>query len=246
MGYINVTKKGLSPDVGGIHDVLNFNDILSEKVYSDAVYFTPYTIYNPYGYNYLTIDDNNIASGFNGYQYPQILDTFSISSSDTCEMQYHIKTGNSVSGYQRIQGTPDDMSCGFGIVLKNGSIQLWLGYGMYWNINDGDGNMPSGTYFNPNTEYWIRCGYDGSKYYIRLSSNGETYTEIWSLISSDIFVSYQPYGIGGGSGNYPFEGSIYLDDCYIKKNGTIWWSGEKTLVTPEIDYYEYNPLEGGE
>lgn len=74
--------------------------------------------------------------------------------------------------------------------------------------------------------YWIKFQFDGEKYIVSLSSDGHIYEDIIQL---DYGVMYQDsnsklqFGGVNRSSNHYFEGSIDLNETYIKIGGQIWW-----------------------
>lgn len=92
-----------------------------------------------------------------------------------------------------------------------------------------------GYYFNfeNNQKYWIILSYDGNGHYdCKVSTDGITYTSKGIKNASGITVNKTiQYGYSS-SGTY-LRGNIYLEDCYIKKNGSkIWYGAGEVIVAP--------------
>ena len=101
-----------------------------------------------------------------------------------------------------------------------------------------DNNYSTGvTLLSVNTEYYVRFGYDGTKYYIKLSTTGsftgEETTEI-EYTAENINVNLTNLlRIGYHSdGRYTYStttGWIDIEETWIKINGEYWWKGVETL-----------------
>ncbi len=79
----------------------------------------------------------------------------------------------------------------------------------------------------PGENYWTTFRFDGEKYVVSLSEDGQTFEDI---IQIDYGVMYQSDTISklqfGGinrSNNHYFEGSIDLKETYIKIGEQVWW-----------------------
>lgn len=79
----------------------------------------------------------------------------------------------------------------------------------------------------PGETYWTKFKFDGEKYVVSLSADGQTFEDI---IRIDYGVMYQAdsasklqFGGINRSNNHYFEGSIDLKETYIKIGDEIWW-----------------------
>lgn len=81
-----------------------------------------------------------------------------------------------------------------------------------------------------NTTYWLKLQTSGTSKTFSYSTNGSTYTQVASFSDSTVSTSANyPYRLGNHSVHYllgrAFTGSINLNECYIKVNGSLVWSG---------------------
>lgn len=75
--------------------------------------------------------------------------------------------------------------------------------------------------------YWTRFSFDGEKYIVSLSSDGQIYEDIiqidYGVMYQDASKSKLQFGGINRSSNHYFEGSIDLKETYIKVGGATWW-----------------------
>jgi hypothetical protein len=81
-----------------------------------------------------------------------------------------------------------------------------------------------------NTTYWLKIQTSGTSKTYSYSTNGSTYTQVASFSDSTVSTSANyPYRLGNHSSHSllgrAFAGSINLNECYIKVNGSLVWSG---------------------
>lgn len=114
------------------------------------------------------------------------------------------------------------------LVRSNGLLLYWL-----WNrkldfflrnTNNIQQELEGTTLLVDNTDYWIKMKYDGSKMYLFLSTDGINYT---LENSADIEVISKQYDTNiGVQGANIFNGSIDLNNTYIKINNKLWFNGQ--------------------
>lgn len=161
-----------------------------------------------------TIDNKGVVSGFSTSDYLSSGITFN--PTGKWEQMWKFTT-STLSGYQRITGTPTDMKGGSNIVITGRKIQVWItSNNSSWDIANGDSTAYSSDILSPNTTYWVKFTFDLEKYVVSYSTDGKTFTDIITVNNSNICKSIQPLSIGCGSGNYPFRGSIDLLNSYIQ------------------------------
>ena len=200
------------------------------------------------------IINNGIASGFSSANYLKITDSFDVSTAQSWEVVYKIKTGTDITTGQSMCGhTGSSNYDPFTIDVNSSRFQLGL-------CNTSSTNLlkdAKGTYtVLANTTYWLKLTFDGSRYALSYSSNGvdfiedvtlESTTKIWT---SDLVLGRQQ----GASSEFPFLGSIDLNESYIKINGEVWWTGmveggikplrSYILKRRETKYYKEVVVEG--
>lgn len=83
--------------------------------------------------------------------------------------------------------------------------------------------------FEPENTYYVKFGWDGSEYYIDVSTDGNTWTREASEIDSTpcyYTASYKRIGLGRmypNSNEYFSSGYIILPECYVKINNVKVW-----------------------
>lgn len=121
------------------------------------------------------------------------------------------------------------VQCGFEIV--NNARVIWFGF----SNNNGSSWTHSVFAYDYEIEYekwyWLRCVFNGEKYIVSISTDGEVFEEIIIINYNGQF--YQPENnnsfMFGGSRNSSaniFDGSIDLKETYIKIEEEIWWGKE--------------------
>lgn len=78
-----------------------------------------------------------------------------------------------------------------------------------------------------NTTYWVRGVWDGTEMQLFYSTDGTTYTRTYSTGQEQVLLAsvywVEQIAIGLDTGINPFPGSIYLEDCSIEINGSVYW-----------------------
>ena len=202
--------------------------------------------------------NNGVVSGFSSANYLKITDSFDVSVAQSWEIVYKIKTGSNITNGQSVCGhTGSSNYDPFTIDINSSKFQLGLCKSSSSNLLKDQ----KGTYtVLVDTTYWLKLTFDGSKYALSYSLDGvdfiedvvlESTTKIWT---SNLVLGRQQ----GDASEYPFLGSIDLNECYIKINGELWWTGMveggikpvqsyvlkrketkyyKEIVTEKIDWY---------
>lgn len=86
--------------------------------------------------------------------------------------------------------------------------------------------LTGSTTLSSRTKYYVMVTYNGSDYVLSLSTDGITYNQEATAVAQFV-PGYSNYGyiIGTYSPYAPTVFEVYLDGCYIKKNGVIIWQG---------------------
>lgn len=169
--------------------------------------------------------DNGVVSGFSSANYLKITDSFDVSAAQSWEVVYKIKTGTNITTGQSMCGhTGSSNYDPFTIDINSSKFQLGLCKSSSSNLLKDQ----KGTYtVLVDTTYWLKLTFDGSKYALSYSLDGvdfiedvvfESTTKIWT---SNLVLGRQQ----GDASEYQFLGSIDLNECYIKINGELWWTG---------------------
>ena len=168
--------------------------------------------------------DNGVVSGFSAANYLKITDSFDVSAAQSWEVVYKIKTGTSLNAQSMCGHTGSSNYDPFTIDINSSNFTFSLcGSSSSFLVQDKKGTYTVLT----NTTYWLKLTFEGSKYVLSYSLDGvefiedivfESTTKIWT---SNLVLGRQQ----GDASEYPFLGSIDLNECYIKINGELWWTG---------------------
>ena len=90
-----------------------------------------------------------------------------------------------------------------------------------------------------NTPIWLKAGWTGTRYYLKESSDGITYTETGGFDSTTVTKSSTTFFFGcyqwGGSNWWgSFNGSIDLSETSFVNDGVTIWTPYTTLDKPAI------------
>ena len=114
-----------------------------------------------------------------------------------------------------------------------------------WNIVEGGVVSYA---WSANTDYWVSFEFTGSKYVVSVSTDGEYYTQIYSLDSTaKVSSDWLQLGISDVIAS-PFLGSIDLSQTYVELDGVIAWSASRpnpsykqTMVDFSKEGAEFHP-----
>ena len=144
------------------------------------------------------------APGQNAYE---IVAKFNFNNASTEQMIYYFGDYNANFGTLSLR-------------VDQGNIYVFFGQNSnpYWDIR---GN----TTLQANTDYWVKLTFDGNNSYnLYLSTDGTTYSIDGSNTQS--YYLKDNNTIASQIGTYaPPNGSIDLNECYIKVNNAYWWKG---------------------
>ena len=116
-----------------------------------------------------------------------------------------------------------------------------------WRLRIGGGGSSwakeSSGLGNPllNTEYWIKVTWNGTRWSFQISTDGTSYTELygvnygWYTAPKQLVLGCCP---SSWEGKCPFAGTIYVDDCYIKLNGSDYWKGSDSGYVEKLGIQE--------
>lgn len=185
--------------------------------------------------NYITIGsltvNNKIVSGFSISNYIQE-PTFN-PQGNTWEILRKVHTGNSLSNstifHSKKAGT-SQASDRFGITFRvyNSLFNFAISSnGTSWNNNNGTYTVLA------DTDYWVKCSYDGTTYKLFYSLDGENFIEDISFTDNAIIALYETLeGVFWNDGYVDaWGGTIDYSVGYNKINGVITW----TPYFPNID-----------
>lgn len=169
--------------------------------------------------------NNGIATGFSSSNY-LVLD-YNIDFSDIWEGTCKVKTAETIDNQRMIYsaGSGDTNNTRFGYSLytwSNGGFGFnCTANGTSWSITSQSNPAVSG-----NTIYWLKFGWDKTKYYIKLSTDGKTFNDYAATNNTNPIYRIANYDTIGvwrqGSVTCPWVGEIYLDEFILKdKNRTF-------------------------
>lgn len=164
--------------------------------------------------------DNGQVSGFsatNYMQFPFIMDfrskPFAI---DMC-----FTTDDDVTTQQNIF----DSKFGLAFAIIGGHFVMAISTnGESWNVGAITGTHT----VLPNTTYYVRLSWDGSKYTIEYSLDASEYTlDATANSATQPFPKTVIIGVGDIDSSHPepFLGTINLNRAYLSVNGTVFWQG---------------------
>ena len=205
-------------------------------------------------------NSNHVLSGFSNSDYAQIPVTFGPVDQDW-EIQIKFKYKRTTASvqytavYQNLL-TPevDDSAFISHLYLKHTKDvrdRIFTVLNLDLKYTNPSGSVVSETFQSNNLEsslidnndYWLKIVYSNAKVYVKLSSDGETYTNIINsnnLGSSTFRIYDKSFLILGSnpraSSISPWLGSIDLKECYIKIEDTVIWQGGTTYNKADADF----------
>ena len=176
-------------------------------------------------------DNKGLLSGFSASNYATLPD---MPVAQTFEVAFKVQVG-SLGSIQSIFDTDDT----YGVILRldtTNKISLHLSSnGTTWNIAD---KKLGTTIFNVGVDYYVKLSYDGDRYSVLLSTDGELYNEeivVTSSLGVPITKSYIGVRNASSTISSAWSGTIDLNESYINIDGERWWSGVENLE------YKTNP-----
>ena len=186
------------------------------------------------------IIDNGIVSNFSASNYYKFNEIFN-PQNYTWEQFWKVETGDNVTSRQHftcIDANNNNDGKGVTLALQDSKLQFLISINNAWYSTEY-----SSLTVLPNTIYWIKMSYDGEKYQLNVSTDGEIFTLYKEInISTPITINQKTDFIGIGW-NYTsiWLGKIFLNDCYIKINGNMWWKGGDGSITLKAGSKIYKP-----
>jgi len=150
-------------------------------------------------------------------------------STNTWEFVTKITTGNTVSDEHFLIGGSESGTKYPQIGIANSTFYMAASYtGANWDINT------QGSSVTANTTYWIKALYDGSYYKIQYKTNeADAWSDGLSVSSSTaLTIPNINMAIGWYYGqSFEFNGSIDLNETYLKIGDDIVWTPYTTVTT---------------
>lgn len=183
------------------------------------------------------IDNNLIASNFTTGSY--IYSNVVLPNHDTWEYITRFKIISATEKWSCLLSTDSSESFGFDLGIKNNKISWYIKYqgGSGNSIsNSGGGNAT----ISNNTWYWIKFGFDGTKYYSKYSTNGINYSLDYEYASETKCTIGSHFNIGTEfrSNEGVFNGYVDLSNTTFSVNNTILWKIKNEYIPGCL--YNYN------
>lgn len=186
------------------------------------------------------IIDNGIVSNFSASNYYKFNEIFN-PQNYTWEQFWKVETGDNVTSRQHftcIDANNNNDGKGVTLALQDSKLQFLISINNAWYSTEY-----SSLTVLPNTIYWIKMSYDGEKYQLNVSTDGEIFTLYKEInISTPITINQKTDFIGIGW-NYTsiWLGKIFLNESYIKINDEMWWKGGDGSITLKAGSKIYKP-----
>ena len=190
---------------------------------------------NYYLFGNATVSSQGILSGCNSYSGLRLPFYFSPASYDTWEWQWKV-TYSTSNTTQRICGTGNNTSVAQMVIgIDSHKLITWMSStGSSWDVASG---VTGTTTLSDDTVYYVRAKFTGTQYVISLKTEGGEYVdEITVDSTTKLFNSNSGFMIGTAEYSHGFAGTIDLNGCQLKANGTIIWKG----VPDSQDSNEYH------
>lgn len=119
------------------------------------------------------------------------------------------------------------------LIRSNGLLLYWMwNYKLGFFLRNTDNKqieIDGVTKLLANTNYWVKMQYDGQTMYLYLSTDGINYNLENSRTINVITTSYHTRIGEQKSSGAIFNGSIDLNETYIKVNGVYWFTGKPAM-----------------
>ena len=161
--------------------------------------------------------DTGVATGFDANSYIEAKET--MPSFNTFEMVFAFKLNSYPTSNTYIIGNRENVYQGGMAIYAQSSRYTYIRFSS--NGSSWDNYIRSWNRVYTGTKYYFKVTYDGSTYTFYTSTDGSTYSSQGS-VSSNKIVQTLPFDINGNATNY-FDGEFYLNECYIKLDGKMWW-----------------------
>lgn len=134
------------------------------------------------------------------------------------QLDFQFTTGTDVQTQQNII----DSAFGLALAVSGGKLVIAL------SSNGTDWNLGAHTGYHtiaPNTSYFVRMTFDGSKYVVAISTDRKTYTQDIVVANTASLYPVQIYIGKSPNNSHIFTGSIYLYYAVLTINNEIVWTG---------------------
>lgn len=157
-----------------------------------------------------------------------------LNTANSFEMVFKVKTGSDLSSQQHV-------FLGHGTLARDVVIFL---YNSRWALQLSSNGNDYDIYNNfsyetplPNTTYWLKLKFLGTRYVLSVSTDGDSFKEIIAVNSSTKVVYNGEHHFGavyGASVAWYWRGSIDLSGCYVNINENRVWDNNKAVFNTPV------------
>lgn len=204
------------------------------------------TYHNVYDYTVtgsLSINEDNIVSGFTTNNLFQLNKNISFKQNEKFELQMKVTTGSNLNNYQEIFTISPPIL----LRIYNGCWQMPY-YTGSWQSSTKDSVSANTTYYTVVKYFPSQTTQDGYTYtakymYLEIYDENKSLLHRYSYDLSSTFLQFNNSSafIGSQGGAECWSGSIHLNECYIKINDLLIWDAQplSSIVTTN---HNINPL----
>ena len=170
----------------------------------------------------LTIASNGDVTGFSQTDYLVMPGALNMTNSNSFELMFAFATGMTASSAPILKNA----ATGYGTQSEMG-LSTDSNSKLYFFVNGTTSVYLTGTTtVQPNTKYYAKLVYDGTDYTLSLSEDGTNWTLEATGLATSIpgILRETKYALGIWSSSNGIS-TLYLSECYIKKNGILIWQG---------------------
>ena len=178
-------------------------------------------------------NDNGVLSGFSAGNYATLSKTFDYSTQIALEMIFKFNSNN-VSDEQAIFQIGDVFTANGYIDIEVYNSKLYFEFA---SQNTQRCYIEGVTTLSSNTDYWAKLTYNGTDTYtLSLSTDSTTWNTEGTVNSWYYLTNAQNSYIGTNQdlSQWYFNGSIDLNESYIKVNGAMWWRGAENITKIQL------------
>ena len=220
MGGVDITSTAYDSQTGAITIAAVSGDLL---ITATAVL--------PSSVGYLEVGTPSITSNIltcSDGNFIKTLEPFSPADSSWKITSKYKKTtpGTSLSGYSDIFGSVDSNDASYRSVLYELNNTQGTHMGVFLSSNgtswDIQGTATAIDVPDPEVWIWVEMSFDGANYYCKISTDGETWSTVYTKASTTAIIGGYPMAFGLKRNEY-FKGDIDLTECKIWINDQLWW-----------------------
>lgn len=189
----------------------------------------------------VSIDTSFIASSFQQSNYIKYNKHFDFSKpwEFKCKVfrnDYDYGQSRNAFIYSSVDSTGESLyTAGFGLFLGAKFVFNFKVGGTEYDIGGGTVSI--------NTTYWIKCGWSGTEYYLKYSTDDTTYTSV-GTVQSTAYVTQTNDNINIGSSNWVtgfyWKGTIDLKEMSMTIDNEVVWKGVSDISPKIVDFDYYN------